>query len=999
MPVSLEAVITAFSGRYDIERELGRGGFATVFRARDLRHDRQVAIKVLDPDLAQGAAAQRFVREIALTANLSHPNILPLYDSGEAMGLHYFVMPVAAESLRSRLDREGSLPIDEAVDICCAILDGLAYAHDQNVLHRDLKPDNILLDRGRVMIADFGIARALMTSDETVAITKTGFAVGTAGYMSPEQAAGGRLDVRSDIYGVGCILYEMIGGEPPITGPTPQAILGRLLAGDIRSLRPIRSAVSAELDATVRRALATSAVDRFPTAAAFRVELQSHRSGAPAAPPNVVVSTAAPPPRRRRTLAILLPLLLLVGGGIAFARYRAAAIRDAGMRGIAVLPFRVLGGESDLSESLADLLATTLEGTPGMRVVDPWSLWRPLRSDAGAITSPDPDRANTLSRRFNARYFVLGSVSEASRHLTLTLRMYRVGDITPIGNGISIVASADSVNTLVQRAAVALITKISDGAGGEPMNQQVTANPDALKAYLGARVAMRRGLLDQADADITRALALDSTFAVAAIDAIVIRSWAQFAKGRPYSGLRQLTTMAAAHSAGLSERQRLRIEMYAASVEDQGARAAEAAERLVQLDSADIDSWVMLSFVHLTLGWQYGAGPNEAIAANERAIALDSTHVPALAQRAYLSAWRNDANDIKRVLRLLHEADTSASMIRGYELALAANSATDAQYAAMLDTIADQPVERWLAVLRSLRAYRPERAEQLVDRLLARPAVGLSRRTATGARVQLLVAEGRAAEIGKQVREGAFSEFPGFENVAAAALLASSFTGVEDSTVTAMAVSKVEARVRPDSALEHFNSRPVWWFGWLQAAHHAMRGDQAKAKEWQRIFMQFPAGGSPATYRESLVEDIASRLAARAGDMASARAHATNAYRLWGIHDSNEPEFNPAPAMRFNLARLLQTANKPDSAALLYRSLTAPGTWMGALGTRAELELGHISEEGGAREEAAYHYATALRMWERGGPGVARWRSEASTGLDRTGGEPSAVRFLSTVKR
>jgi serine/threonine protein kinase/tetratricopeptide (TPR) repeat protein len=1000
MPVSVEAANAAFAGRYVVERELGRGGFAVVYLARDVRHNRQVAIKVLDPDLTQGSAKDRFHREISVTSKLSHPNILPLFDSGEAAGLLYYVMPFASgESLRARLDREGSLPIDEAVRICCEILDGLAHAHENNVLHRDLKPDNILIESGRAMVADFGIARALGTSEE-IGITKTGFAVGTAGYMSPEQASGGRLDVRSDIYAVGCILYEMIAGETPITGPTPQAILGRILAGDIRSLRPVRHAVSEELDATVQRSLATSPVDRFPSAAAFRAELESHRSGANLRPTRAtIIRTSAITPARRRIAAIVIPILLLAGGAIAFASYRAATNRDASLRGIAVMPLRVLGADADLSESLADLLSTTLEGTPDMRVVDPWSLWRPLRATpSGPVTSPDPERANDLSRRFGARYFVLGSVSEASRHLTLTLRMYRVGDAAQIGGGISIVGSSDSVNALAQRAAVALITRISDGAApaAGTMDRPLTENADALKAYLEARLAMRRGLLDKAETAINRALALDTTFAVAAMDAIVIKSWVQFAKGRPYSGLRGLTQMAARHSAGLSEPQRLRIEMYAASVEDQGARAAEAEERLVQLDSADIDAWVMLSFTNLTLGWQYGSGPAAALAANDRAIALDSTHVPALAQRAYLSAWRGDSADIRRVLRLLHAADTSASMIRGYELALTAVSTSDAKYSALLDTIVEQPIERWLTVLRSLRSYRPDRAEQLIDRLLTRPG---SRRAAMGARGQLLLAEGRAAEVGKQLGDGFFSEFPGLDNVVAAGILATSFTGVEDSAVTAMALSRVEARVRPDSALQHFNSRPVWWFGWLEGAHHAMRGDTARARLWQRVIMTFPAGGSPATYRESLREDIEARLAARAGDIARARAHATNAYRLWGIHDSNDPEFNPAPAIRFHLARLLQAANKPDSASMMYLSLTAPGTWMGGLGTRAELELGHIAFERGDRDEAAYHYGMALRMWERGGAGVARWRDEAKTGLERSGGEKSSVRFLTPPGR
>src|SRR5688572_15395511 len=250
MPVSVEEIRAALGDRYSVERELGRGGFATVFLGRDLRHTRRVAIKVLEPGLAHGDSAERFLREIRFAATLSHPNILPLFDSGDAGGLLYYVMPYAeGESLRARLEREGSLPIDDALRIAIGVLDGLAYAHERNILHRDIKPENILLESGHAVIADFGIARALAAS-ETKGITATGLMIGTPAYMSPEQAVGdSRLDARSDLYAVGCVLYEMLGGEPPVTGPSPQAILARRLAGEVRSLRPIRKTVSADLDA------------------------------------------------------------------------------------------------------------------------------------------------------------------------------------------------------------------------------------------------------------------------------------------------------------------------------------------------------------------------------------------------------------------------------------------------------------------------------------------------------------------------------------------------------------------------------------------------------------------------------------------------------------------------------------------------------------------------------------------------------------------------------
>src|SRR5512146_3565174 len=215
---------------YEIERELGRGGMATVYLARDRRHDRTVAVKVLSPDLSQAFGIERFQREIAITAKLAHPNILPLHDSGESDGRLYYVMPfVAGESLRARLDRERQLPVRDAICIARGVASALEHAHANGIIHRDIKPENILLSDGQPIVADFGIARAVEQSAGDQ-LTATGVSIGTPAYMSPEQAAGEPVDERSDIYSLGCVLYEMLAGEPPFTGPTAQAVVAKRFA-------------------------------------------------------------------------------------------------------------------------------------------------------------------------------------------------------------------------------------------------------------------------------------------------------------------------------------------------------------------------------------------------------------------------------------------------------------------------------------------------------------------------------------------------------------------------------------------------------------------------------------------------------------------------------------------------------------------------------------------------------------------------------------------------
>ena len=261
--------------RYDIQREIGAGGMATVYLARDPRHERNVALKVLNPELGAVLGVERFLAEIRVTANLQHPNLLPLFDSGEADGLLFYVMPfVEGETLRVRLDREKQLPIDEAIRISVAVANALDYAHSHHVIHRDLKPENILLQAGQPVVADFGIALAVSKAGGT-RVTQTGLSLGTPQYMSPEQATGDRvIDGRTDLYSLGAMTYEMLTGEPPHIGHTSQAIIARLLTDKPRSVRSSRSSVPEHVEAAVQRALEKLPADRFSTAKEFADALQ-----------------------------------------------------------------------------------------------------------------------------------------------------------------------------------------------------------------------------------------------------------------------------------------------------------------------------------------------------------------------------------------------------------------------------------------------------------------------------------------------------------------------------------------------------------------------------------------------------------------------------------------------------------------------------------------------------------------------------------------------------
>ena len=266
----IDSLQRALADRYRFERELGSGGMATVYLAEDVRHRRRVAIKVLHPELSAVIGSERFLKEIELTANLQHPHILPLFDSGDANGQLFYVMPyIEGETLRARLEREQQLPVGDAVRIATEVADALSYAHRRNVVHRDIKPENILLQDGHALVADFGIALAVQTAGGG-RLTQTGLSLGTPHYMSPEQAMGERsVDLRADIYALGAVMYEMLAGEPPFTGPTAQAIMARAMTERPRPLGQVRETLPVHVEDAVMTALSKLPADRQTTATLF----------------------------------------------------------------------------------------------------------------------------------------------------------------------------------------------------------------------------------------------------------------------------------------------------------------------------------------------------------------------------------------------------------------------------------------------------------------------------------------------------------------------------------------------------------------------------------------------------------------------------------------------------------------------------------------------------------------------------------------------------------
>jgi serine/threonine-protein kinase len=366
-----QLVKDGLAGRYSIQRELGRGGMAVVFLAQDLKHDRQVAVKVMLPDLAAAVGVPRFLREIQVAAKLQHPHIVPLHDSGNVEGLPYYVMPyVEGESLRARVGREGQLPMDEALRTIKEVADGLGYAHELGVVHRDIKPANVLLSRGHALIADFGIARAVSSAGAET-LTTAGASLGTPLYMSPEQAAGDPgVDHRADLYSLGCVLYELLAGETPFTGPNAQAIMAKHAVEPCPGVRTVRDTVPASIDAAIKRAMAKLPVDRFASAHAFVEALDAE-------PANAI-------PERKS---------------------------------IVVLPFENLSPDPEqgyFSDGLTEELIADLSKVRALRVIS--------RTSAMLLKGSEKD-VPTIARELNVRYVLEGSVRQAGDSLRITAQL------------------------------------------------------------------------------------------------------------------------------------------------------------------------------------------------------------------------------------------------------------------------------------------------------------------------------------------------------------------------------------------------------------------------------------------------------------------------------------------------------------------------------------------------------------------------------------------------
>ncbi len=609
----------ALQGRYNIEREIGRGGMALVFLADDLRHHRPVAIKVLKPEIATSIGAERFLREIETAARLTHPYILPLYDSGDADGLLYYVMPfVEGETLRDRLDRERQLSIPEAIKIATGVASALSHAHSLGIIHRDIKPENIMFEGGEAVVTDFGIARALDTAGGD-RLTETGLTLGTLAYMSPEQAAGDRkLDGRSDQYALACMLHEMLTGEQPFTGPTAQSIIAKHISEQPPSIRVVRPRVPIAMEAAVRTALSKIPADRYPSVTEFADALTSGTASQPLPEPEAILAPKPSPSPWRRRWVVAVPVLV------------------AAAAAMVLVPKLFFGSSLNPSQ----YVIATLDPDPDSQAQLRWEI------ELGSALGQMPELVLTEDHRVNDRILQLGGpppTVEGWLGIARTLGAGRllVSRLVSLGDSTEILTDEYDVGrrraSQNQRVRVAS-ANMGDGAarmveqlfnvGRGVISSLGSSNADAVRQYVAGHEALKSWDLRGAEQHFAEAIKQDPTDPQAHLWLSKVKLWA----GDPVEEWGASARRAAASLDRLrDDRERQRALALRELSEERYPEACQRYAALVAVDSASFEGWFGLGECHRRdravaanpsspSGWSFRSSYHRAIQAYQRAL-------------------------------------------------------------------------------------------------------------------------------------------------------------------------------------------------------------------------------------------------------------------------------------------------------------------------------------------------------------------------------------------
>lgn len=970
----LERVRAALAGTYEVVREIGHGGMAWVYLARDLRHPRQVAVKVLHPDLAAAIGPDRFLREIGVTASLSHPHILPLIDSGQADGLLYYVMPfVDGETLRSRLAREGMLSLEEAVKITRQVGSALAYAHTTGIVHRDVKPENILLGGDQAVVADFGVAQAV-TGAGADRLTETGLAIGTATYMSPEQAiADPYLDGRSDQYSLACVLYEMLVGQPPFTGRDPRSIAARHTLDPVPPIRTIRSTVHPDLERAVLRALAKLPVDRYPTTTAFIDALVADAASTTDYP---VTGHTPATPRKQPWLrvaglaAIIVLVLLALKPVIEHMFSDGAKVVDQNL--VAVLPFRVAGSVDTTlisAEGMVELLHTALSGGAALHAVDPAQILPAWRRESSKYPDVLPDRvALDLAARMGAGRLLLGQVFGARDSVTISARLLQVPGGAEVARVERVSGRVDDALGLLDQVSIQLLAR-EVGQFAPRLGDLYTANLNAFREYMAGIEQYRRGRYETAAEHYRNAVALDSSFALAALDLAFAASLAD--RGDLADGA---VDIAWAHRDRLGHDGRLFLTAMA------GPRYPKPASTLeeISLWESTVDSLpgrVEASYAVGDMLYHYGAvvdrQSSRLLARNAFAKALkgDSAFAPALEHLIDIAASDGDTSEVRHLAQRYFALDSMgdrADYLR-WRISVALNdTALHRQVKDRLPQFSDGLLERVLGTAQ-------HDAVALDDALAA--AEALRARAQNPARLweTTLLTQELARNMGQPSRAGALSTNQGYPLPVAELfnVITALYWDGDSASAAAGARRRLEARTAPPANGDPMSTAytDACTIGlWREAVGN---WDEVARSVRTLATGRVPEGWSIGNYITVCRAILLAESAASLGRPDAAMKLATLDSLMVATYPSGGAYISFAGNMA--VARLFEAAGNPAGAlAAVRRRTTIDGSW-GAAGLSVRLkDEGRLAALVGDTVGAILAYQRYLRLRSKpeAGPAV-----------------------------
>jgi eukaryotic-like serine/threonine-protein kinase len=925
---------TLLAGRYEIEREIGRGGMAEVFAARDRLEERRVAVKVLRPDLAHLVGADRFLREIAIAGRVQHEHVLHLLDSGhsdETPPRPYYVMPlVEGETLRARMDRERQLPVAEVVRLARAVAAALQHAHGLGLIHRDIKPENILLGGDQVLVADFGIAHAA-TAAGGETLTQTGMVLGTPPYMSPEQGGANPVDARSDLYSLGCVLYEMLVGEPPFTGRSTQAIIARHMYDHPPSIEVVRPEVPAGLVQVVTRLLAKSPADRFPSAAALDAAL----AGA------LEPARAVAPARTGTVLGRIGAIAgVAIAGWLAWAVVGPKPILDP--RRVTVFPLvdqRQGGADGNAGEIVALMLATTLGQAEPLRGLYGWVALGPReRADPRLVSASS---ARSIAKRQKAGYYVTGWIQGENDSIAVILSLNDAsGRDDPVQRRVSAHLGDRSPTQLGLAAMVELLPSLL----GHETDLRILSDrkPAAIEEFLLGEVEYYRARFGAALKHYHKAIETDSALAIAAVRGAQAASWAE----QPEEALR-LVAVADQHAGALSSQYLALVKGLSAYYAGQADSAVTYLREAVAAAPDWGEAWMALGEVYRHLLPRERPLDSLAEAAFAQASALDSSFTPSLYHLAELAIQRGDLPRARRLASRLEAADTDSGIVRPLKLMLRCfdRGISPAEWRRVAAT-------DWIdltaaALVLAAPAASPSCATDAFRAVMEEPQAGGSYRpNAYFALQSLLAMQGRNEELGRLLASEYGTQFSGAWYVVLASVAGAPFEREADSLALTQGTD-----------YSPMGTVRLWFLGLWEAR----RGDVGRLRIIETSLAR--KADSSGSRQDRLLSDIIAAHAALArGDSADAvrrlaalRAVTTRTQAVWSGWGALSFE-------HLALARLLQAAGDQNGALAEVATFDAPAppitSWLcqpGAyvVGVRAAEALG--------KKDLAARYRARLR--------------------------------------